>query len=74
MSNTLRLRVCGPVSIHGRKPNEEFDAETDADGVVLDMLTRKRVADGSFERVTATAPEPQPPAPQATTAKTKKEG
>ena len=72
MSSTLRLRVRGPVSIHGRKPGEEFDAPTDADGVLLDLLTRKRFADGSFEAVT---PEPPPaPQPQATTAKTKKEG
>lgn len=69
MSSTLRLRVRGPVSIHGRKPGEEFDAETDADGVPLDLLTRKRFADGSFERVETPASQPQ-----ATTAKTKKEG
>lgn len=69
MSKSIRLRVCGAVSIHGRKPGEDFDAPRDDDGVILDLLTRKRVADGSFiEAIAAPTPAPQP---QATPAQNK---
>lgn len=42
---TLRLKITGPVAIHNRRPGAEFTVAADADGVPLDPLWRKRLAD-----------------------------
>lgn len=42
---TRRLRITATVPIHGRKPGEEFEIETDADGIPLQLQWRKRLAD-----------------------------
>jgi hypothetical protein len=71
MSSTLRLRVRGPVSIHGKNPNEEFTVSTDPDGVPIDLLWRKRLSDGGVECVTVATT--LPPAPFTATPTKKKE-
>lgn len=42
---TLRLKITGPVAIHNRRPGAEFTVAADADGVPIDPLWRKRLAD-----------------------------
>lgn len=45
MTKTLRLRISGPVPLHGKKPGDEFEVAVDDDGVALELLWRKRLAE-----------------------------
>lgn len=74
MSTTLRLRISGPVTLHGKKPGDEFDVATDEDGVPLDLLWRKRLDDERkypLGHVTIVTPQ-DTPAPATPPAASKK--
>lgn len=61
----MRLRISGATELHGRKPGETFEIETDGDGVPLAMMWRKRLADEAIHKcgaVTVVKDDP-PPAP-----------
>ena len=62
MTKTARLRICGPVSIHGQKPGQDFEVPADTAGVPLDLLWRKRLADGSCVSTNNPLPADQPAA------------
>lgn len=52
---TKRLKITGSLPIHGKKPGDEFEIEVDADGIPLDILWRKRLADEERHKVGAVA-------------------
>jgi hypothetical protein len=45
MMATLTLKNASSVNIHGKRPGDEFEIETDDEGTPLDLLWRKRLKD-----------------------------
>jgi len=57
---TITLKNTAPVMLHGKKPGETFDVETDAEKIPLDHLWRKRLRDGAVEIVSGASSAPAP--------------
>lgn len=79
----MKLKIIGTASVHGRKPGDVFDIETDADGMPTSVLWRKRLSDeakfktGAVEIVkdepAVTAPSTPPPSAASSATKPSKE-
>ena len=67
----MRLRISGATELHGRKPGEVFEIETDADGIPLEMRWRKRLADEANHKCGAVTVVTDPPPAPATPEKKK---
>lgn len=73
---TLTLKITGDTPVHGKKPGDTFDIETDADGIPTDILWRKRLSDEVKFKTgvvsVLTQPAPQSPASTSTPKKEQK--